>query len=287
MLSYLFLYVWISEFIVIGTLLIRMRRGSAEFDHFEQMTPRQRLISQFLFWALAVLLAPIFAPVILFSLHREVGTPRYWKDVRATHYELTFEPVHTCNIPDEFAEHIQRESTILESLGYHSLGTWWMKPEPFNSQLSCFLHPEGISIAEIGVTLGIHFCEISSYLEDGSTIVTVNCESFRVGKFTKRGFHINFCTGQDMADLVDAHQAFLQEVANEQQQVVRVMSQSDWKEYVIYHNRRFSQIKHELGECPDLVECIFPPRSMQTNDPEPAASPSADTTPLPTIRIHS
>jgi len=257
-------YIILSEIVVVAAMVLGLTaKDCPPVEHFDRLDSRQKWIAMLVTGTLAILLAPVVAPLLIFCLIKVFQTAdadsRYWNEVRSTHQELILELVHPSNISDELAAHFQLHSPSLDGLGYEPLGTYWLKHEPFNSKARFYRDPQGISIAEIGLTLDVCYCEIQSFLEDGSIISTASCDPFDAAKFAKKGFHVQFCPNQEMIDLIEAHQTFVQRIANEEKSPVRLVMNDDWMEYCRYQGRRFSQIKYEIGEGKEPVDCEFPP----------------------------
>ncbi len=281
-------YIVLSEIIVLSALVIgflakdcpRDEEFESRMEQFEALGAGRKTTSLVVMGLLWTALAPVVAPLLLFLLFRCMRASgeevRYWQGIRATHHDLVLDAVHPENIPADLAANIEQNSPILESLGYELLGTWWLKPEPFNSQAMFYLHPDGVSLAEIGCTLKTCYGEVTSYLEDGSMVSTVNCDSFDTEKFAAHGYYIQFCPGLEMTDLVAAHESFLQDVANQLAVPVRCLAADNWKQYTRYQNRRFSHIKFEIGEAHEPVDCPFPTARVAQPSSTPAIPETID-----------
>ena len=101
-------------------------------------------------------------------------------------------------------EHIEDNAPAAQELGYELLGDLWLKPEPYNSKARLYLHPDGKSFAEIGVTLDTYYCEMISFLQDGTVISTAACEPFDVAaKMKQHGYVVQFVPEGNLLELLE------------------------------------------------------------------------------------
>ena len=254
---------------------------SSGCEHVESLkAANQGIKLPLLLLAVTVLGAPFFFPFIIKSffdaMRESKAESDYWNGVRREFKALSLEPLHPENVGQELRNHIDAQSECLNALGYQHLGEVWIKDtKPQMSKGSFWLSPDQSTMAEItSMFEGLCFCEVSSYLEDGTVVSTANCESSPVfSKIKKYGFFVSCHLGLEMDQLLIAHKEHLATVVEEVGQPVRPIEVEIWKEYCRFQNRRFAEVVQNFEK--DVVvpdEIVFPSRSLY-----PIVSPSANT----------
>ena len=141
---------------------------------------------------------------------------------------------------------------------YRLIGDFWMKGEPFNSKARIFLHPQGETFVEIGNTLDTDYCEMLTFLDDGSVISTANCDPLDMQKeLAEHGYHVQCHPGMQLAEMMNKHDEFLASIQQHTGTDIRPIPFTRWQEYFHYHNRRFGEIKFLIGkgiEAPENAE---------------------------------
>lgn len=212
-----------------------------------------------------ILTAPLTFPVMVYAYflcRREIDAEAaYWNDVKESYSDLSLDPLHPCNVDEDLLRHFEDQSECLVALGYQSLGDVWLKEEPpFHSKGRFWLDPEQTTLTEIGRTIDTHYCELTSFLDDGSVITSVTCESTDLFEQMKdHGYFFACCPQASMEELVGIHNDLMQRASGQTGLSVRRIAPGQWKAYLLYSNRRFAQVAFELGEkqeCPDQV--VFP-----------------------------
>ena len=216
--------------------------------------------------AVTVLGAPFIFPFTVKSFFDLWGESKaeadYWNGVRREFKALSLEPLHPGNVGDKLRNHIDEQSECLQALGHTHLGEVCIKDtKPQMSKGSFWLSPDQSTMAEItSMFEDLCFCELSSYLEDGTVVSTANCESTPVfSKIKKYGFFVSCHLGLEMDQLLKAHQEHLATVVEEVGQPVRPIEVEIWKEYCRYQNRRFAEVVQNFEK--DVIvpdEIVFP-----------------------------
>ena len=192
----------------------------------------------------------------------------FWNSVQQSHYDLRLDPLHNDNLSEELRDYFDKQSLAPLALEYQLLGDFWMKDEPFNSKARIFLHPQGHTFAEIGITLDVEYCEIFSFLEDGSVVSSANCETLDIHhELAEHRYHVECFPGLEMSELLEKHESLLTKAQQQPGIAVRPIPAEHWKEYFHYHNRRFGEIKFLIGKATESPsETDFPESgSEQTN----------------------
>lgn len=260
-------YVVVSEIVVIGALCLGFffAKNCPEDERYEQLSPRVITFFTIIAFVAGVLLAPLAAPYFLWRLWGcLIGIKHerdYWTNIQRTHFELKLEPVHAANISEELRQFFEEQSAAPQALGFDLLGDHWMKNfDPFNSKARFWLAPDRTSLAEISETIETLSCEVLSFLDDGSVIVTVNCNAIEVfARMAVYGYHVRCHNGFEMDQLLRCHADHVMEVSDRVGVSVRAIDADRWQDYVRYNDRRYGQIHFEMGEKDCGPEnCEFP-----------------------------
>ena len=267
-------YVIFAQVAVIGVTLLGMfAQCDGNASIIQQLNPIQRLNAVAAAILTGIFLGPFLFPFYV-SLYQEFWTgvkqdDAYWNGIHNQQVRASLAPLHHANIDDDLQEHFDTQSEAPLALGFTHLDDIWLKPqEPYCSKARVTLHPEGKTIAEIGRTIGINYCELISYLEDGTVVMTAaadNIPFFEKISTPKHRYFIRCLPGQEMDELLAEHDAFLDQIAAETDTPVRTIDHAAWKAYFQYHSDRFAQLKHEVdGADPIDFEVEFPTANTAT-----------------------
>ena len=248
-------YVVVAELIifswVLGSFWFGYKIPKPVFDAFLLPTS-QRLC--FYAWQglLLFISAPIVLPLLLIDLIliKLNGQKRKEHEKKFGHHvEASLDPLHPLNMPTDLEDYIQEHRSAAIAMNYESLGDYWLRGEPYNGKARIFISDDQTSFAEIGVILNTLYCEITSFLEDGSLVSTANCQPIRGPRlFESYGWYLNLIGEADMLQTIEAHSKFLEEAVRRSWYSVQKISRENWKEYFHYQKRKHSQIRFELGE---------------------------------------
>ena len=238
-------YVALSQILVVGGLAFSLFGNACpQEEELEQPSLRQRILSRSILLLAGFLFAPILAPVFFYLWRRcsqEIGEEiEFWNSVQQSHYDLRLDPLHDDNLSEELRAYFDEQSAAPLAQDYQLLGDFWMKDEPFNSKARIFLHPDEYVFAEIGYTLEVNYCEMLSFLEDGSVVSSANCEPLDIQpELGEHGYHVECHPGIELAEMMERHEALLASVQQQTGVTVRSIPAARWREYFHYHNRRF------------------------------------------------
>ena len=277
---------WLLSQVTVGGCIAFSWKVCEDFplrDQFKEMSLRNRVWLLSIFGVLNCFLAPLLLPWLTWSLvseyRRELTEAR---ELQRTFKELVLDPLHECNIPKNLMEYIEEHTEAPIALGYENLGDYWLKHEPFNSKARLFLDADRTTFVEIGITLDTLYFEANSFLMDGTAIATASCHPFKQAtKFAERHYHVNFVPDADMSELILAHTAALNKLAQEKNVEVCQIPRDDWQPYYRYHNQRYGQIRFELGEIdhpPRNSRFPAAPALTTAEDEKPNAEPDPEPT---------
>ena len=266
-------YCVIAIFVVTGlNLLGLIAKCGDEPSAVEQMSMSQNCVALISVLAIGVIFGPVLLPFMIspmWAAWKEGGKESdYWIGIKNQQVRLSLDPLHQGNIDPELAEHFEAHSVAPLALGYQHLDDIWLKPQkPYQSKGRLFLHPDGIAFADVGRTMDTYYCEILSYLDDGTVVSTapMNTNSFFKKMSTpKHGYYVQCLPGAEIEELLAKHEQFLRQLSLEVGVGVRTITNADWKAHYHYHNDRFGQLKYELdGGDPLDYEVVFPTASNQ------------------------
>ena len=272
--TFLICYVVVAQVVVTGvTLTAVLARCDGDLSVFDQLNSQQRLYSLAVILLVGVFLGPVLFPFHIVQ-YRKCWTKvtehsEYWSGIRNEQVRLSLESLHPANIDDDLLEHFDAQSEAPLSLGYQHLDDVWLKPqEPYCSKGRIFLHPDGTVIAEVGCTMGINYCEIVSYLNDGTIVSTAAAETnefFEKISTEEHRYYIQCLPDSEMDELLAKHGTFLDQISMESNILVRTIPSDEWKTYFQFHSDRFGQLKYELdGGDPIDFEVNFPESNKQS-----------------------
>jgi hypothetical protein len=248
-------YCVVCQIVVAGFLLLAWFNGceSESAERLKELPEGKRVFAIGVVVVLAFCAAPIVAPLCLYLFKVAwkacSAEAEYWTDLRQNHTEMSLEPLREENIDEQLSEHIDQQASAAEALGYDKLGDFWLKPEPYNSKARLYLHPDGHTFAEIGVTLDTYYCELISFLEDGSVVSSAACEPFdEASEMKSHGYVIQFVSDGGMLDLLEAHTPFLNATCEEFGKTTAKITLDDWKDFFRYHDRHFAEVQHAIGD---------------------------------------
>ena len=258
----LFNWVWSSFLFYNGTPSLLFEAGLST------ASPLRKFSFYLVINGLMLIAAPFVVPFLFVYLanylRREIAELR---TLRRTFKELLLDPLHAGNMPEELAEYIEEHLPAATAMGFEILGDYWLKDAPYNSKARILLSADRLAFAEISVCLGQHFCELNSFLEDGSIIGTANVDCVRnTRKRNEKGWYLNGVGMKaDMLETIEAHFKFVEEVSSKTNQPLRKISRENWKDYFQYNNQKYGQVRFELGETKTPpVKCEFPNESTST-----------------------
>ena len=186
------------------------------------------------------------------------------KELFELYQDVKLEPLHQANVYGPLLDHFEEHTPDVLEAEFYCVGDYWIKDEPYNGKAKIFLHQDKHAIAEIGVTLGYHYFELISFLENGNVVSSAKCESVAVfEKFGEHGMHIQASEAWSFLEMNDAHRQYLIDLALAQQSAIREIEPERWKEYFRYHNQKFGQVRFQLGEIKSSPDhCQFPEPSL-------------------------
>jgi len=257
----LFTWIWWSCFTCDESDLL-----SSNLD-LSEVSPLRKFFCYLIMNALMFIAAPFAVPIMGYFLVKCVR-----KDFEENQKlfrmfkELLLDPLHPSNMPEELGQHIEEHLPAATAMGFESLGDYWLKDEPYNSKARILLSADQLSFAEIGVSLDTYYCEVISFLEDGSMIGTANVESTdNLRHFEEKGWYAKLIGKADMLQTLESHYEFLQEISQRTNQPPRKISRENWKAYYQYHNQKYGQVRFEAGETDTPpVKCEFPDEPTTT-----------------------
>jgi len=231
-------------------------------------------MSKWIAWTISTLLIVVMAPVILpwmlysvVQCHLEAERER--EKFLQLYMELSLEPLHAANIPDELLEHVESFTAGAMSQGCELLGDFYVKDEPYNSKSRILLDFNGIMFVELGRTMETNFIDIISFLENGDFVSTVSLEAFpKATAFAKHGVYVN-CGAMDLDQLIQIHLTALDTLSAETGQPIRKIDLPRWKDYFHYHNQKFGEARFEMKELhqpPEKCEFPSPVNETKSND---------------------
>jgi len=140
------------------------------------------------------------------------------------------------------------------------------------------------SLVEIDQVFDVQACEFSTFLDDGTVINTVNCESSpNFPKLQPHGFHVSCHPGLKMDQLISLHESEVAIVSEARKQQVRSISIENWKGYVRYTSRRFAEIMNKIdGKTEVPNEILFPERESDDVNPVTASADNQMISSVPT-----
>ncbi len=212
--------------------------------------------------------APFAVPIMIVSLRKCIGEELAEnRKLQRMFQELLLDPLHPLNMPEELAAHIEEHLPAATAMGFESLGDYWLKDAPYNSKGRIFLSADSLAFAEIAVCLETYYCELVSFLEDGSIIGTVNApHNENTNHLNEKGWYANYIGEADMLETIESHFKFIEEVSERSDQPLRKISRENWKAYYQYHNQKYGQVRFELGETDTPpVKCEFPTERTYTS----------------------
>ena len=81
-------------------------------------------------------------------------------------------------------------------------------------------------------------------------IGTADCEIPRsaAARFAKYRFYVQPMPDADLAELIEQHALYVGTVAQDVGQPIALIDESNWKEFLHYHNARYGEIRFQLRE---------------------------------------
>jgi len=266
-------YCVIAMFVVTWLNLLGLfARDGDQPSAVEQMSMSQNCVALISVLAIGVIFGPVLLPFIISSMWtagKEVDQESdYWIGIKNQQVRLSLDPLHEGNIDPELAEHFETHSVAPLALGYEHLDDVWLKPQaPYQSKARLFLHPDGIAFAEAGRTLDTYYCEILSYLDDGTVVSTAPVKAnpfFKKISTPAHGYYVQCLPGAEIEELLGKHEQFLRQISAETGVGIRTITNADWKAHYHFHSDRYGQLKHELdGADPLDYEVVFPAANNQ------------------------
>lgn len=260
-------YVVVSQILVVGGLAFTLF-GNNCVEEEEQVQPGsiRGVLAKIILILAGFVFAPILAPVLCYLWRRcsqEISEEiEYWNSVQQSHYDMRLDPLHNDNLNDELRVYFEEQSAAPLALDYQLLGDFWMKDEPFNSKARIFLHPQGHTFAETGNTLDVDYCEILSFLDDGSVVSSANCDPLDIhDELAEHRYYVECYPGLEMVELLEKHEQLLSTTQEQTEIAVRKIPVEQWKDYFHYHNRRFGEIKFLIGKATESPSDVDFPAS--------------------------
>lgn len=114
----------------------------------------------------------------------------------------------------------------------------------------------------IGDILGTQFSEISTFLDDGAVVVTVNVAPIdSMKKLAKQRYFVQCLPGLETTELFERHEEFVAATCRRESAVIRKLEEETWQDYAHYNNLRFGHINYQFGQLDaPPPTCEFPPR---------------------------
>ncbi len=262
--AFLWAYIVVAEIVFFGWIAWAVKdcRETMLLPITSQATGVTKICCYVVVGLLMVIAAPLALPVMIFLLWKfNRRAQEEHKEKYGRHVELRLEPLHSLNMPEELARYIEEFEPTLVGMNFETLGDFWLKGEPYNSKARIYLSDDLKHFAEIGVTLNTYYCEVISFLENGTVIGSANVPQFcKPFSSEKLGYCVNGVGGNsDMLETIESHLDFVDLASERASEPVRMMSRERWQEYYHYHNRKNGQVRFERGEAIDRPEqCEFP-----------------------------
>ena len=266
-------YCVIAIFVVTGlNLLGLIAKCGDEPSAVEQMSMSQNCVALISVLAIGVIFGPVLLPFMIspmWAAWKECGKESdYWIGIKNQQVRLSLDPLHQGNIDPELAEHFEAHSVAPLALGYQHLDDVWLKPQkPYQSKARLFLHPDGIAFAEAGRTIDTYYCEILSYLDDGTVVSTAPMKTnpfFKKMSTPKHVYYVQCLPGAEIEELLAKYERCLRQISTEAGVGIRKITNADWKAHYHFHNDRFGQLKYELDGGDQIdYEVVFPTASKQ------------------------
>ena len=267
-------YCVIAQVFVTGVNLLGLfAKCGDEPSAVEQMSISQNCAALASVLAISVIFGPVLLPFmisLMWTAWKEgPKESEYWIRIKNQHVRLSLDSLHEANIGPELAEHFETQSEAPLALGYHHLDDVWVKPqEPYQSKARLFLHPDGIAFADVGRTMDLHYCQILSFLDDGTVLSTIPMETvqfFKKISTPKHRYYVQCLPGAETEELLAKHEQLLRQISLEAGVGIRTITDTDWKAHYHYHNDQYGQLNHELDEGdPVGYEVVFPTASNET-----------------------
>lgn len=237
------------------------------------VSPIRKFLFYFTISALMFVAAPFAVPIMLVCVvvcYRQAVAEH--RELSRMFQELLLDPLHPLNMPEELGAHIEEHMPAATAMGFESLGDYWLKDAPYNSKGRVLLSADHLAFAEIAVTLDTYYCELVSFLEDGSMVGTGNVAAHQnMDHMEAKGWYANLIGEADMLQTIESHLKFAEDVSNRTNLRLRKISRENWKDYYQYHNQKYGQVRYELGETDTPpVKCEFPTEPTVKPTPEPA-----------------
>ncbi|MDB2685693.1 hypothetical protein N9Y42_00595 [Mariniblastus sp.] len=246
-------YVVISQAILFYCVWSSLRSGCVSMDSYcdiSTFSSFQKFRLYAFMGLLGLVAAPIALPVIAFScakLYRQ--ETKEIKEKYGHHVEKSLDPLHPFNMPSDLADYIEEHQPAAIAMNFELLGDYWLKGKPYHSKARIFISDDRTSFAEIGVVLGVYYCEMNSYLEDGSIVGTGNIKPVKGWHSREEhGWYVNLIGELDMLQTIEAHSKFLEEVAQQRGQAIKKISRENWKDYCHYSTQEYGHMRFKLGE---------------------------------------
>ena len=194
--------------------------------------------------------APFLLPLTVHAyIQQYFQKLREHEELFGHHVEISLEPLHPLNMPTNLEKYIEEHQSAAIAMNFEELGDYWLRGKPFNSKARIFISEDRTCFAEIGVTLGVLYCEVFSFLEDGSMVSTANCKQIsNVRSREKNGWYLNLIGEADMLQAIESHLKFLEEAVRRSWYSVQKISRENWKDYCHYQNLKCGQVMFERGE---------------------------------------
>ena len=246
-------YIVISQAALFFCVWSSLRNGCVSMDSycdFSSLSSFQKFRLYAFMGLLGFFAAPFALPVMVFAfvrLYRE--ETEELKEKYGHHIATSLEPLHPFNMPADLENYIEEHQPAAIAMNFDALGDYWLKGEPYNSKARIFISEDRTSFAEIGVVLGVLYCEVNSFLKDGSIVGTGNCEPVKgVRSREEYGWYVNLIGKADMLQTIEAHLKFLEEVVQQRGQPIQEISRDHWKDYCRYSNQKYGQMRFKLGQ---------------------------------------
>jgi len=239
----------------------------------DQMTVSQKFTALTLVLLVSVGFGPVLLPFMIFPMWTawKEGSKEseYWIRIKEEHVRMSLDSMHEANVNPELAEHFETQSEAPLALGYQHLGDVWVKPqEPYQSKTRLLLHPDGIAFADVGRTIDLHYCQILSFLDDGTVLATVDVKAgplFKKLSTPKHRYYIQCLPDMEIEELLAKHEQLLKQMSLEAGVGIRTITDTNWKALYHYHNDRYGQLNHELdGGDPVGYDVVFPAANDET-----------------------
>lgn len=197
--------------------------------------------------------------------------------LKRTYFEALWSPLNDSQLTQYFKYYIIENSEPAKAQGYVPVGAHLVKEKPVRIQTACLLHPNGHSVVHIVNKGTLQALEIHSFLDDGSVIASSNLEDAvtklqREFKASRRGaktflahnpelntdllysqmaphgFLVHLFPKAKIEELIEEHDRLLKAVLDNPRVGLRKLTARNWREYVLYASRHFSQLRFDLGK---------------------------------------